>query len=1171
MNTPRLIRRGLWFYRRTHLGVVLGAALATTVLTGALMVGDSVRHSLGRLTGTRLGRTDFVLLAEERFFAANLAERMQQGGADRECACLPPCGMGVSPMIHGQDARATTAHAEGCRSLRIVPVLLLDGVALSPDGDRRVNAVQVVAVDDAFWSLAPEPLDPPALADGACRINAVLAERLGLSGSGDTLVLRLRKPGGLPTDLTLATRDHDDWARRLRVDGVQSPDAFGLFTLRTTQSPPPTIFVRLSWLSAQLDIPDRANVLLIDTDDESVTVDSLHARLDATWRLADAGLRLAALPDGGVELLSDHVFIPPAVAATATRIWEDVRPVTTYFLNRIEAGDRVTPYSFATAPGPPRVPAGMADDEVLINDWLAEDLEAAPGTLLTLAYYAVDAGGQLAERTADLRVGGIIAADDVSESDRGLTPHIPGLSDVENCRDWDPGIPIDLDRIRDRDEAYWNAYGPLPKLYLTRATAERLWRNRFGVHTALRFHGPDATLERVISNGSRSGIPARPGQPGMADLLQASGNGNDALYGETVGARLRDGLSARELGFAVQAAREAGLAASREAVDFGQLFVGLSFFLIVAAILLTTLLFAFSMEQRAGETGTLLALGLPTRQVARMRLAEGIALVLIGTVVGTLLAVGYNHLILLALQTIWRDAVRVSTFAIHVRPVTVLIGITVILLAAVASIGWVIRGQMRLTVRELLHREPDPVAVDRRPGRWALAAGMLTLLAAAGIAVTASPGQGRDAAGAFFASGSLLLAGLLTLAYGGMGRVRQAASDGIMTAGLLPLRSAAYRHGRSLACLALMALGVFLVVAVAANRRGTVRDPAERSSGTGGWLLWGQTTLPLVHDLNADRGRARFGLSPAQLVDTTITQLRLREGDDASCLNLNRVTTPHLLGVDPEAWDHRGAFSFARLAAGVDRDHPWRALAQAPTDDRIPAFADMADITWGLGKAVGDTLDFTDEQGRAFQLELIGGLAPSILQGHLIVSERHLMERFPSLGGARILLVDAPAEQRAELERLLTRRLEDLGLAIVPTAHRLAEFNTVENTYLSIFMLLGGLGVLLGSAGLGVVAARNILERRSELALLRAVGFRRARLRRLVFCEHALLALGGIVTGALAAGLAVTPALLAPETIVPWTGLLVTLGTVLAGSLAWIGLAVAAALRGSLIDALRNE
>ncbi len=1100
MTTIRYLLGSLRFHRRTHLGVALGAAVAATVLIGALMVGDSVRYSLTRQTLSRLGGSDFVLVARERFFRSDLAGRLRAEPADR-----------------------------------IAAALLLNGVALAPEGDRRVNDVQVVGVDDAFWELAPQPATPPRLEDGACLINDALADSLGLKGAGDALVLRLRKPGGLPADLTLAAREADAWSRRLRVAGVQPPDAFGRFTLKTTQTPPPTVFVARSWLGEQLDLADRANVLLISAGPAggtAATPDAWQARLDACWRLDDAGLRVEPLPEGRVELRSDQVFIAPAVANAAFRTAAGVSPVITYFVNRIESGGRTTPYSFASAAGPPRVPETLADHEVLINDWLAEDLGVSPGNPLTLAYYAVDAGGRLEERTAAFTVAGIVPTADVAAADRRLTPGIPGLSDTATCRDWDPGIPIDLQSIRDQDEAYWRAYGPLPKLYLARTAAERLWSNRFGVYTALRF--PRAAGDAAA----------------VADAL-------------------RRAVRARDLGFVIQPAKAAGLAASREAVDFGQLFAGLSFFLIAAAVLLTALLFAFNVQQRAEETATLRALGFLPRTLRNLRIAEGLALAVAGTVVGGCLAAGYDAVILRALQTVWREAVRASAFQMHARPVSVVIGATAVVLAAVGSMAWAIRGQMRASIGDLRRREAGAGA--RRAARRSLLAGAGCLLAAAVVAGRVPAGQGQAAVGAFFASGSLVLAGLLALAHGGLGLLQQAGAQRAPGGLRLAIRGVALRPGRSLACIALVALGVFLVLAVAANRRGTVRDPGERSSGTGGYALWGQTTLPLTHDLNSARGRARFGLAAEAAAGAVFTQLRLREGDDASCLNLNRVAAPHLLGVDPAALDQRGAFSFVQMADGADAAHPWRLLDRDLGPDTLPAIADWAVIRWGLGKAVGDTLTYTDDAGRAFQVRLLAGLAPSIFQGHLLVAERRLLERFPSLGGARVLLVDAPSGRIAPLERTLTGRLADLGLACTPTARRLAEFNSVENTYLAIFMLLGGLGVLLGSAGLGVVAARNILERRAELAVLRAVGFRRRHLRKLVFAEHSALALAGIVAGALAAGVAVTPALLSPEVRVPWAGLALTLGAIVAGSLLWIGLAVHVAMRGPVIPALRNE
>jgi len=129
----------------------------------------------------------------------------------------------------------------------------------------------------------------------------------------------------------------------------------------------------------------------------------------------------------------------------------------------------------------------------------------------------------------------------------------------------------------------------------------------------------------------------------------------------------------------------------------------------------------------------------------------------------------------------------------------------------------------------------------------------------------------------------------------------------------------------------------------------------------------------------------------------------------------------------------------------------------------------------------------------------------------------------------------------------------------------------VQNTYLGTFQLLGGLGLILGSIGLGILVLRNVLERRGELALLLAVGFRRSAVRRMVMAEHSGLLAAGLALGILAAALAVLPNLLSPTAQVPYLGLALTLGGVLLSGLVWTWLASATALRGRLLDGLRNE
>jgi hypothetical protein len=273
--------------------------------------------------------------------------------------------------------------------------------------------------------------------------------------------------------------------------------------------------------------------------------------------------------------------------------------------------------------------------------------------------------------------------------------------------------------------------------------------------------------------------------------------------------------------------------------------------------------------------------------------------------------------------------------------------------------------------------------------------------------------------------------------------------------------------------------------------------------------------------------------------------------------------------VNPQELQDRKAFTFTQWADASYATRPWMLLEKE--GEEIPAVGDEATITWGLHKKIGDTVDYTDEHGRQFKVRLVGAVANSILQGSLIVAEPALVRRFPGEAGYRMFLVDAPAGEEAAVSAALTRGLRGRGLELTAAAARLNAFNAVQNTYLDTFQVLGALGLLLGSAGLGVVVLRNVLERRGELALLAAVGFRPRALRWLVVAEHAVLQALGLSLGIVAAVLALLPALLSPSAQISYLPLAATLGLVFLSGLFWTWAAARLALRGELLPALRNE
>ena len=142
---------------------------------------------------------------------------------------------------------------------------------------------------------------------------------------------------------------------------------------------------------------------------------------------------------------------------------------------------------------------------------------------------------------------------------------------------------------------------------------------------------------------------------------------------------------------------------------------------------------------------------------------------------------------------------------------------------------------------------------------------------------------------------------------------------------------------------------------------------------------------------------------------------------------------------------------------------------------------------------------------------------------------------------------------------------------LIPTAERLAEFRRVENTYLSIFQVLGGLGLLMGTAGLGVVVARNITERRAEFGLMRSIGFLPKILRKLIYYENRTLILWGLATGVCAATAAVWPSLSGQGLSAAVRGMVLLVPALFVLCLVWLRFAIAIALRAGSTQALRDE
>jgi ABC-type antimicrobial peptide transport system permease subunit len=205
------------------------------------------------------------------------------------------------------------------------------------------------------------------------------------------------------------------------------------------------------------------------------------------------------------------------------------------------------------------------------------------------------------------------------------------------------------------------------------------------------------------------------------------------------------------------------------------------------------------------------------------------------------------------------------------------------------------------------------------------------------------------------------------------------------------------------------------------------------------------------------------------------------------------------------------------------------------------------------------------------RVRFVGALRPGLFQGELLMGERHFLEAFPDTSGHSFFLFDVKEARAPALREALESQLADFGFDVRATAERLSDLHRVENTYIATFQALGALGLLLGTVGLGTVLARNALEQRGELALLRAVGYRRRQVGRMVLVENAALVSLGFLAGAVPALVAIAPALAQRQGTPPLT-LLAALLLALAGTGALVSrLAVSFIQRMPLVESLRAE
>ncbi len=1198
----RFIVRSLLHYRRSHLVVMLAVAVATSVIGGSLVVGDSVRASLRQMTLSRLGGISQVLHSP-RFVREKLADELT--------------------------AQSGSATSETLKSTHAAPALLLPGSIekKTESGElRRAASVTILGLRSTDWSML-DTADVKAPADSGIVLGYKTATELN-AVAGDTVSVWVELPSSIPRDSLLGEREDTSIEMVLKVEGVLSEDTgASRFSLQPAQQLPYNAFVSLATFQQRLNLeeriasprspvarPARINTILIGSDQrpdpaalrtaaglatmmkaDVADADSLKKQLAVTLNAEDIGLRIRMIEGRGyLSVESDSMIVEDtmsdAVRTAASKMGWTAAPTLVYLANEISAANRAdtssrySMYSIIAGLdfeqpeplGPIRLQDGspvpeLKDNEIIISAWLASDLKVAVGEPIEARWHEVGSHGDLPETHKSFTVRGILKADDASSVDQDLTPLVEGVTNVDSFGDWDQPFDMEMDRITGRDDEYWEAHKATPKAFVSLATAETFWNSRFGRYTSI----------RVASEGAA--LPV--------DRLQ--------IMQSRLAAEIQPLIDPIKLGLGFRPVRAEGLLAAVGANDFTGLFIGFSFFLILSAILLAALMFQLSVRQRVAQIGLMEAVGFTPRRARRFFVAEGVTVAFFGTILGAVLAVYFARLMIFGLTTWWVGATGTQFLRLDLQPERLMLAGSLALVLTGFVIWNSVRRSTQRSPRELLSGlGSDDMELRRRPIMNAVLSLSLfvSIITAIGLPIIvianllpsaeAFGGMSWKVVGFFVAGFAWLTMGLLLLRRS----LRRRAGDAVEGSQIsslsgLALANAARNPQRSLLTAALIALATFVIVAVAAGRRNPVSETPDLKSGNGGFSLVAESSQPVLFDLNTTDGRLRLGLDtsvPTTIPDgTKVFGFRTKPGQDASCLNLFQATVPTLLGATTEFLE-RGGFRFADTPLDAPGENAWKKLSKpypnyaakpdTSTLPAIPVIGDMNTLQFSLKKKIGDVILFPDSTNPQFALQIVGMLDGSVFQCVLVMSEENLKRVAPESSGARYFLIETmDAASSAKTAAAIETALQPYGIDTERVSQRLADFLAVQNTYLATFRMLGGLGLLVGTFGLAAVMLRNVIERRSEIALLRSLGFRGSRIVWLILAENTLLLFWGIVTGSASALIAMLPHLLSTGADVPWWQLGVTLASVLAiGTLAVV-LPIWTAMRVSVRDVLAGQ
>src|SRR6266566_4815719 len=854
----------------------------------------------------------------------------------------------------------------------------------------------------------------------------------------------------------------------------------------------------------------------------------------------------------------------------------------------------------------------------------------------------------------DTLVAGVGSMPDVS----AFAPRIQlnGAVIDRSSRLFDPTVTlIGFDEGRDlgsfirADGATWTGSGLGASQTIINAKLAQAVEAKAGDELTLNFGGPrglvaiSVTVFEVVRNEGRGAwndgnnlflrldsFQTDLGVPGQINtILVANAGGKEVGYlrSDAAVAQIRPHLPASP-SFTIAKAKADSVKGATEGVDrLSQVFILLSFFTIVAGVLLIVNIFVMLAEERKGEMGVARALGMRRKNLVQSFASEGLLYALLSSVVGTFTGLLVAAVILWGFAQIFPTGFGGTGFAVNWTWSDLLTGFSIGFLITMATIAIASFRVSKLNIVRAIRDIPEPVphrstrrqvivgsalaalgAVgtlaslatqnlilqDAGPSALAIGLAVLTMrltsprivFTSAGVLMLAwllSPWKFFSTASAditlFIIVGLLLILGGLLIVLFNRDTILAVATrlvrgrtwrPVVRTAIAYPMNKK-FRTGATLASIALVMFTIATMSGIQAEVSSSITTTSHRESG--GFSLIGASGVPIA---NASAAFTTYSAHTdwKNITNGTLSLSQARLQVSANATFAGRLYNTSFIGVPSGP---NPSFELRALdPVYANADAAWAAIQADPglaiVDGTViannfgPNFG-----TFSVG--VGDSL-FYGNRTAPRSVRIIGILYEQFVQGFW-VSADFLKQRFSIEGASTFYFAVRPGVDVTQAGHDLERYFISYQLITL----NIQEFiNQVLETTMGVFNLLQAylaLGLIVGISGLGVITMRNVVERRQETGALRALGFRKSMVLKSFLFELSFIALTGIAMG-VALGVALSYDLYLrffanqAAFVIPWDRLL------LLGGIAFIGAVLATAspaIRASRIppaEALRS-